>query len=274
MPPDEAGSPGAWVSRFERFEAVESTQAVVRQWLSEGETGVCVAVADQQTDGRGRLGRSWQALAGHALLVSIGFRPKDLAVGHGWRLPAIASMAMLDTATSLLGPTADRLALKWPNDIIAIHHGGLVKLAGVLAESVSQDARVDSAVVGIGINVDWPKADFPAAISNSMWSLSEATGGRRVDREALLLGWLERLEASYGALARGDFDADRWMAAQITTGAQVEVEQGHRVVRGIAVGLDAESGALLVRSDPGDALERIDHGDVVRCRLAEVSSDL
>jgi len=164
----------------------------VREWLAAGVGEVCLAVADEQTDGRGRLDRVWQASPGRALLLSAGFRPADLKASHGWRLAAISSLAMLAAATSLLGPTADRLALKWPNDIIAVHHGRLRKVAGVLSEASLQGERVVSAVVGIGVNVDWAAADYPADLADTMWSLSEASGRRRIDRDALLAAWLER----------------------------------------------------------------------------------
>ena len=185
-----------FVSRLERFESVDSTQAVVRGWLEAGADEVCVAVADVQRDGRGRLDRIWQDRPGSSLLVSVGFRPRDIAATHAWRLPAIASMAMLGAATSLLGPTADRLALKWPNDIVAVHHERLRKVAGVLTESSLEGDRVSTSIVGLGVNVDWAKGDYPDELARSMWSLSEASGRRRIDRDALLAAWLERLGRS------------------------------------------------------------------------------
>jgi len=254
-----------FISRLERFDNVGSTQAVVRDWLSDGADEVCVAVADVQTDGRGRLDRVWQDRPGSALLVSVGFRPANLPAIHAWRLPAMASVAMIGAATSLLGPTADRLALKWPNDIIAVHHGRLLKVAGVLTEGSLEGDRQTTSIVGLGVNVDWAKGDYPDDLVESMWSLSEASGRRRIDRDALLEAWLERLEPLYGQLAAGHFDALRWADAQITTGASVTVETDGESVRGTAVGVDRESGALLVRTGPGQPLQAVAVGDVVRC---------
>jgi BirA family biotin operon repressor/biotin-[acetyl-CoA-carboxylase] ligase len=243
----------------------------VREWLEAGVEEVCVAVADQQTDGRGRLERVWQASAGRALLASAGFRPLELRAAHAWRLAAISSMAMLGAATSLLGPTADRLALKWPNDIIAVHHGRLRKVAGVLSEGSLQGDRVVSAIVGIGVNVDWPAADYPADLAATMWSLSEASGRRRIDRDALLAAWLERLGPLYEALRAGRFDGLRWADAQITTGASVEVETAAGSIGGTGVGIDRESGSLLVRTGPGQPLRAIAAGDVVRCSVGDAA---
>lgn len=269
MQPTE-GIPG-FVSRLERFDSVDSTQDVVRGWLDDGTPEVCVAVADRQHQGRGRLGRPWQDQPGRALLVSIGFRPPDLPTAWAWRLPAIASIAMIGAATSLLGPTADRLALKWPNDIVALHRGRLLKIAGVLSSGASDGLMTSSVVMGMGVNVDWAAADFPPDLAESMWSLSEASGRRRIDRDALLVAWLARLEPLYEALVAGSFDGLRWADAQITTGSHVTVDTGAAPVVGTAVGVDHDSGALLVRVGPGRPLCAVSHGDVVRCAVSGIA---
>ncbi len=246
----------------------------MRGWLDEGTDEVCLAVADVQTDGRGRMDRIWQDQPGSSLLVSAGFRPAGISAAHAWRLPAIASLAMLGAATSLLGPTADRLALKWPNDIIAVHHGRLRKVAGVLTESGLLGDRLDTSVVGIGVNVDWAKGEYPKELADSMWSLSEASGRRRIDRDALLDAWLERLGPLYEDLQAGHFDSLRWADAQITTGSTVVVQTGAGTVAGTAVGVDRESGALLVRTGPGQPLSTIAVGDVVRCTVDDAATSV
>ncbi len=100
--PADLGPPVAIV-RLERFAQVESTQDVVRGWLAEGQPEICLAVADEQTGGRGRFRRPWQAPPGRALLVSAGLRPVDLPLAHAWRLPAVAAMALLDAAARRAG---------------------------------------------------------------------------------------------------------------------------------------------------------------------------
>jgi BirA family biotin operon repressor/biotin-[acetyl-CoA-carboxylase] ligase len=264
----------SFVSRLERFDRVDSTQSVVRTWLDAGADEACVAVADVQAEGRGRLDRVWVDRPGSALLVSVGLRPTQLPARFAWRLPAIASLAMLGAAQSLLGPTADRLALKWPNDIIAIHHGRMRKVAGVLSEASLEGDLTATAVIGMGVNVDWPKGDYPPELSERMWSLSEASGRRRIDRDALLAAWLERLEPLYEQLVAGYFDGLRWVDAQITTGATVTVETGHETITGTGVGVDRDSGALLVRTGPGEPLRAIAVGDVVRCAVDDTDERL
>ena len=255
------------MSRLERFAAVPSTQPIVREWLEQGTPEVAVAVADEQTAGKGRLGRTWTAPPGAALLVSAGFRPDDLAARHAWRLAATASLAMLDAAEDVAGLRDATLGLKWPNDIVADGPDGLLrKVAGVLGEATLDDDHVAAAVVGIGINGDWAATDFPTELAPSMTSLRELSGGRPIDRDALLDAWLSRLEPRYEALRAGRFDAGGWSARQRTTGHQVEVDGPAGRTIAEALGVDPETGALLVRHADGGTIA-IDSGDVTRCRV-------
>jgi BirA family biotin operon repressor/biotin-[acetyl-CoA-carboxylase] ligase len=257
----------AFLSRLERFGAIPSTQPVVRQWLDEGTAEVAVATADQQTAGRGRQGREWTAPPGTALLVSAGFRPIDLELRHAWRLAATAALAMMDAAEDVAGLKDGAIWLKWPNDLVAdADDGRLLKLAGVLGESTPtpDGGHVQTAVIGIGINADWPAAAFPPDLRDSMTSLRELSGGRPIDCDALLDAWLSRLEPRYEALHGGHFDAGAWSVRQRTTGKGVDVDLGTSRITGTAVGVDPESGALLVRGADGETT-RVGSGEVVRC---------
>lgn len=256
-----------FVSRLERFAKAPSTQPIVRGWLDAGTPEVAIAVADEQTDGRGRLGRTWTAPSGAALLVSAGFRPSDLPARHAWRLAATVSLAMLDAAEEVAGLRDGTLGLKWPNDIVADGPDGLLrKVAGVLGEAALEEDRVGSVVVGIGVNADWPAESFPADLAPAMTSLRELSGGRPIDRGALLDAWLDRLEPRYEALRLGRFDAGGWSSRQRTTGHTVEVDGPEGRVTGEAVGVDPETGALLLDGADGDP-RAIDSGDVARCRV-------
>lgn len=266
--------PPPFVSRLERFGAVDSTQRIVRDWLAAGTPEVCLAVADHQSQGRGRHDRSWQAPPGRGLLVSVGFRPPDLEAVHAWRVPAIASLAMVRAANGLLEPTEDRLALKWPNDLVAVHDGRVRKVGGLLTESASSGEQVEQVIVGLGINVDWPASEFPPELADSMWSVSEAASGRRIDRAVLLEAWLEALGPLVESLWSGRFDGPAWAAAQVTTGSSVDVETGSGTFSGVAVGVDEASGALLVRVGPGGQTRSIAHGEVVRCRVDDADGHL
>ena len=204
-PPADRVSTGRSPSRLERFASVDSTQAdralpgsppAAPRWWSRSPTS--------RPPGRGRLDRSWTAPSGAALLCSIGFRPVALPASHAWRLARPSRWRCSTPPRTWPGCATARLALKWPNDLVAVMDDGqLRKVAGVLGESVlGTDGSVASAVVGIGVNADWAAADFPPALADSMSSLRELAGGRPIDREALLDGFLARLEPRYQALMR------------------------------------------------------------------------
>ena len=271
----------AFLARQERFEQIGSTNDAVRAWLGAGTPEVCLAVADEQTAGRGRAGRTWTAPPGGALLLSVGFRPAWLAPGHAWRLAAVVSLAMADAAEDVAGLRSNAVRLKWPNDLVieadAPEHDGtglgggpIRKLGGVLGEADGLGTDDPRVVVGIGVNAAWARADFPVAIAPAMTSLAEASGGRPIDRALLLDGFLSRLEARVEALRAGRFPIDDWTARQITTGRIVRLEgHGSAPEEARALGLEPATGALLVADPTAPGGERAVHaGDVVHVRLA------
>jgi BirA family biotin operon repressor/biotin-[acetyl-CoA-carboxylase] ligase len=276
--PGRATTNVAFLSRHERFQSVTSTNDIVRTWLTEGAVEVCLAVADEQTAGRGRSGRAWVAPSGTALLLSLGFRPSYLAPDRAWRLSAVVALAMIDAAEDLAGLPIGMLKLKWPNDIVIevpsgnAPNGGLRKVAGILGESVGAGTADPLVVIGIGTNVDWPRALFPAELADSMTSLREASRGQPVSAEGLLDGFLSHLEPRAVGLRDGHFDVAGWHDRQITTGRVVHIDMpdgSSQVVK--AVGVDGATGALLVTDvdETAAAAEReLLAGEVTHVRLA------
>jgi BirA family biotin operon repressor/biotin-[acetyl-CoA-carboxylase] ligase len=263
----------SFLSRHEAFDRVASTNDVVRDWLAAGTPEVCLATTDEQAAGRGRAGRTWSAPPGAALLLSLGFRPAWLEPDRVWRLAAVVSLAMADAAETVVGLPAGTLQLKWPNDlVIETDAAGPRKVAGVLGETEGLGTPDPRAVIGLGINVDWPAAAFPPGLAGAMTSLREAAGDRPVDRDALLTAFLARLETAITDLRDGRFAAGAWEARQLTTGRWIRLEQpdGGELVR--ALGVDPASGALLVE-DPGTAgtPRPVFVGEVSHVRLAEPS---
>ena len=259
-----------FLSRRERFPSVPSTNDIVRNWLSDGTPEVCLAVADEQTAGRGRSGRTWVAPPGAALLMSLGFRPGYLAFDRMWRLAAIVALAMADAAEAVAGLPDGKLRLKWPNDIVVEAAGGLRKVAGILGETAGLGTAERVAIVGIGTNADWPRDQFPADLAESMSSLREVSGGRPIEAAELLETFLLRLESRALALRDGQFDVAGWHHRQVTTGRMVELllpEGSTELVR--AVGVDGASGALLVEDPAVPGVEReVVVGEVAHVRLA------
>jgi BirA family biotin operon repressor/biotin-[acetyl-CoA-carboxylase] ligase len=259
-----------FVARQEHFAVVGSTNDIVRGWLAAGEPEVCLAVADEQSAGRGREGRAWSAPAGRALLMSLGFRPTWLAPDRVWRLAAVTSLAMADAAEAVADLAAGSVRLKWPNDlVVAVDGVGLRKLAGVLGETDGLGSDDPRAIIGIGINADWPASEFPGELADTMTSLHEASGGRSIDPTHLLEAFLGRLETRIGELRGGRFDAADWLDRQLTTGRTIRLV-GHagdeEVVR--ALRSDPESGALIVADDRAASGERaVISGEIRHVRL-------
>lgn len=258
-----------FLSRQERFPTVGSTNDVVRAWLDDGTPEVCLAVADEQTAGRGREGRRWVAPPGAALLLSLGFRPTWLAPDQAWRLAATVSLAMADAAEEAAGLPDGAIRLKWPNDLVVETHDGpavpvapqratqVRKLAGVLGETTGLGGDDPRVVVGIGIDTDWAASDFPPELAETMTSLREASHGRPIDHAALLDGFLGRLEVRIAALHGGRFDVADWTTRQLTTGRDVDLVAPDGSVSTVhAVGVDVGSGALVVADDGAPAGER------------------
>jgi BirA family biotin operon repressor/biotin-[acetyl-CoA-carboxylase] ligase len=281
-----------FLSRSERFDVVGSTNDVVREWLEEGTPEVCLAVADEQTAGRGRDGRTWTAPAGRALLLSLGFRPTWLQPDLAWRLAAATSLAMADAAEQVAGLASGAIRLKWPNDLVVESSGEWLagaspsssegseanrrsdvrKLAGVLGETMGLGADDPRAVVGIGVNTDWPATEFPAGIAATMTSLREAAGGRRIDNSVLLDSFTVHVEARIEALRAGQFGIGDWVDRQLTDGRLVRIEHHDgrsETVR--AIRADPLGGGLVIEDPAAGAGERtIVSGEIRHLRLREM----
>jgi BirA family transcriptional regulator, biotin operon repressor / biotin---[acetyl-CoA-carboxylase] ligase len=239
-----------FISRRERFDVVGSTNDVVRGWLADGTPEVCVAVANEQTAGRGRDGRTWTAPDGHALLLSLGFRPTALRPGQLWRLAAVASLAMAEAGEQIASLPSEAILLKWPNDLVVEVDDGVRKVAGVLGETDGIGTGDPRAVIGIGVNGDWRRDAFPVELAGAMTSLRELAG-RPIEHDALLDAFLERLEARITDLRDGRFDGTGWSGRQVTTGRDVDLiaPDGSRTTLP-ATGVDIETGALLTDDGP------------------------
>jgi BirA family transcriptional regulator, biotin operon repressor / biotin---[acetyl-CoA-carboxylase] ligase len=167
------------VYRFK--EVYPSTQRLLQEDDPEG----AVAVADEQTEGRGRLGRSWHAPAGTSVLLSVLLRPQLEPA----RLPELSLVAGGAVAEAIAEVTGIEPAIKFPNDVLV---GGR-KVAGILAES--SEGRV---VLGIGVNVNQSAAELPDGARIEPTSLRIETG-EPIDRAELLAAILLRLERAYDA---------------------------------------------------------------------------
>ena len=263
-----------WLSRYERFDVVGSSNDVVAGWLREGTPEVCVAITDVQTNGRGRHQRSWEAPPGAALLASVGFRPTWLQPEHAWRLSAIVTLTMAEACEVAAGLPVGTVQLKWPNDLVAIdaRSGDVLKLAGVLGETDGLGTEDARAVIGIGVNAEWKPEDFPKGLATTMTSLVELAPGQLIDREVILHVFLDNLRDAVSTLRDGTFPSEQWRWRQLTNGVAVRLEWPDGTSETVsAVDVDAESGALIVGELGGGGPQRpVLAGEIQHLRLGGI----
>jgi len=254
----DASRPGGlWTS----VEVVASTGSTNADLLARGGPEGQVLVAEEQTAGRGRAGRTWVSLPGASLTFSVLLRPASVPpAARGW-LPLLTGVAVAAAVRSVAGVAA---VLKWPNDVLV----GERKLAGILAE---QSPASDAVVVGVGLNVATPQDALPLSPAG-LPATSLLAEGAEVAREPLLTEILRGLERLYLAF-RADPDPERsgllaeYTAACATLGRTVRVElPAGRVLAGRAEGID-RGGRLLVRPAGAASATSVSAGDIVHLRL-------
>ncbi len=266
-PPVDAASVRAgdrW--RVEVVETSGSTNADVAARFAAGEREGLVLAAEEQTAGRGRLGREWVAPPRSSLTVSfLVVPPADLDPSRWSWLPLLTGLA---AAAAVRRVTGVEVGLKWPNDVLAAQEGdqggdqegeqGGLKLGGILLERVEREGSA-AAVVGVGLNCTQEVDELPVPQATSL----TLAGARDLDRSALLAGLADELGERLDAWARGDDLRPAYVEQCVTLGRQVRVSVPGGDVVGEAVDIDPE-GRLVVRTADGE--EHLGAGDVVHVR--------
>lgn len=249
------GVRGPWTA-IEVVRQAGSTNTDLLARAAAGAAEGLVLVAEEQTAGRGRLGRTWVSPPGTALTFSVLLRPTAIPVARrGW-LPLIVGVSVAAAVRAVSGVDA---RLKWPNDVL-IADG---KLAGILAEAAG-----DAVVIGIGLNVLTSPADLPSG-PGGLRPTSLLAAGAPVAREALLTEILRALGDRYGKFRAnpdpgGSGLLTEYRNLSATLGKDVQVElPGGATLTGKATGIDSD-GRLLVQSDLAE--QAIAAGDVIHVR--------
>lgn len=236
------------------YRSIGSTNDVARELAAQGAPEGTLVIADEQTAGKGRLGRRWLAPSGTSLLMSLLFRPHFLASYQAQRLTMICSLAVVEAIEAVTGLAA---AVKWPNDIVVQGK----KAGGILTELGATGVRLDYAVVGLGLNVnlDFGVGEAMGELAATATSLSQERG-REVSRLALLWRILEKVEDRYQRLEVGELPHKEWASRLVTLHNHIIVDTPRGVIEGWAEGVDAD-GALTLRTDCGER-QRVLAGDV------------
>jgi BirA family biotin operon repressor/biotin-[acetyl-CoA-carboxylase] ligase len=232
-----------------RFPSLPSTNIEAARQAVEGAPEGLVIVADEQTAGRGRLGRHWVSPKGGGLYFSVVLRPQ--VESGAWPLITfVAALAVHDALFHCCGLQTD---IKWPNDILANDR----KLCGILAETVEGG----SVILGIGVNLT--STSFPGDLSETATSV-ESVSGDIPDPDKVLQSILKAFQNRYSVFlkegGREQVISDWSQRSSFASGRLIRVKNGHEILEGISRGLERD-GALRVETSSGE-IRIVRAGDV------------
>jgi len=230
---------------------VSSTNEVAKEMAARGVPEGTLIIAEEQTAGKGRLGRRWIAPAGTSLLFSLLLYP-DLTLEEAPRLTMLASLAAAEAIESVTGLP---VRFKWPNDILIRGR----KAGGVLTEVGVTGERLDYVVVGIGLNINWNPSRV-LELAGKATSLSEELG-REVSRLELLQRLLTCIEERYLWLQEGYSPHKVFTSRLANLNEKVEVVLPRGKEEGFVEGVDADGALILHRED----------GTMVRVTMGELA---
>jgi BirA family biotin operon repressor/biotin-[acetyl-CoA-carboxylase] ligase len=232
------------------YRSLGSTMDVLATFARDGAPEGTLVIADEQTSGRGRAGRGWQAAPGTSLLCSVLLRPPLPPRSLG-ALPLIAGLAVAEAIEAL---TPVRTTVKWPNDIYI--GGG--KVCGVLMQARSAGNRTEFVNLGIGLNISAMRAALPPGATSLQIEAGLDIPVGEVERSVM-----DRLGHRYAAFlaASGEPSLDEWLTRARFLGEQVEIEQNGIRLAGTFIGVTAQ-GALLLET--ADGVNEIVSGDLTR----------
>ncbi len=239
---------------IEIHEEIGSTNQRAKELgLAGAEEGTLI-LAEYQSAGRGRLGRTWHSPPGLNIYMSLVLRP-DLPPARAPLLTLTAGLAGSEAIGRVIGQQPQ---VKWPNDLILQDR----KIAGILSEMEVQDSSVRFVVLGVGINVNPAEDDFPPELRDQAGSLRIATG-RTWDRNLVLAAFLSELEKYYKLLCQGQWDEvlNTYRRVCQTIGSRVRFDRKGTLIEGMAMDLD-HTRAVLVKQDKDGRIVAITTGDV------------
>ncbi|MGH2270191.1 biotin--[acetyl-CoA-carboxylase] ligase [Anaerohalosphaeraceae bacterium U12dextr] len=220
------------------LDCTESTNDIAWQQLARADCdGLCV-LAEQQTAGRGRRGRTWLSSRGQSILCSVVMRHTTAAPP----LTLAAPVAVVEAITTICGLHS---TIKWPNDILLADR----KTAGILVESRKIRDQVWS-VIGIGINVHQSRRTFAETADLLSATSLDIETGHSIDRNRLIRCLLEQLEAWITAAETNpDSLLQHWCKYNRQIGTRIELESDGRLYRGTCIGIDPTEGLIVQLED-------------------------
>lgn len=224
------------------YEEVDSTQTIAHKLAREGAPSGTLIIADHQTAGKGRLGRSWFSPPGTGIWMSLIIRP-DIPLSNAPQLTLLSAVAL----AQVLKEYAKEVGIKWPNDLLI--HGK--KVAGILTELNAEPDRINYVVIGIGLNVNQEAEHFPEELGNVATSLRLETG-TVISRNKLIIELIHRWEKVYSLYLEHGFAPIRtlWESYAVSLGREIIARTLQGDIKGYAEGITAD-GVLLLRDEQG-----------------------
>lgn len=227
------------------FEQVESTQVLAHEYVRNNVEDGTVVIAESQTAGRGRMLRPWESTAGKGIWMTIILKP-DVPPHLAPQFTLVAAVAVVHAMKSLYPNLQPEI--KWPNDILINGR----KCTGILTEMVAEADRVQALLIGIGINVNQQREDFPEELHTIATSIAEQLG-HTIDRAQFVANVLLYLERYADLYVKNGFSPIKalWEQASGTIGKQVRATTLREVIEGKAIGI-TESGVLEIQTASGE----------------------
>lgn len=244
----------AWLGhRIIHKTTIPSTQRLAHEYALAGSPHGTVIIADEQTEGKGRISRAWHSEKGTGMWMSLILRPAIL--------PYLAPQLTLLTATVLAevldGLTAVHPQIKWPNDILVQGK----KTTGILTEMQAEQDQIIYVIIGVGMNVNQQIEDFPEDIKEKATSLRAETG-EKVELNVLIQRFLELFEKRYTTYLHEGFDRVKssWETYGFRLKETLQIANGNQTWEGVFLGI-AEDGALLAERADG-SIEKVYSGEI------------
>lgn len=240
------------------FKHIDSTNTAAMELAEKGFQEGTVLIADEQTQGKGRLCRKWLSPAGKNLYMSIILKPHILPSDAAF----LTLMSAVACASALRRLTSVPVSIKWPNDLMASDR----KLGGILTEIKADMDRIMHAVIGIGININLEAGDMPDEIKACATSIKNETGDAQ-SRTLIAAEILKELDRWYNILLnKGKVTIkDEWLELSSTIGRAVKATVMDTIFTGTAMGID-DNGMLIIQLSD-NSLKKISAGDVTHLFL-------
>ncbi|MBO7744128.1 biotin--[acetyl-CoA-carboxylase] ligase [Paenibacillus sp. MWE-103] len=234
----------AMIGGIRLFDEVDSTQNIAQRLAEEGAPEGTLVIAEQQTNGRGRMGRKWVSPSGKGIWMSFILRP-GMPIHFAPQLTLLTAVALCRALRAAAAPLD--IGIKWPNDLLV---GGR-KISGILLETTAEEERLRYVIAGIGISVNLTEDDYPPELLDIATSLRIQLG-RELDRAEIVASFFAQFQQLYAVYQREGFAPIQtiWEALSVTLHKPTRLIVGGKATTGTPIGLN-DQGALLVRMDDG-----------------------